>query len=59
MTRCPTSLHRALREYAEHYNAERPHQGVGNRTLRTVAGPFSTTLANVAGHERLGGLLRH
>ncbi len=53
------SLRRALSEYAEHYNAERPHQGVGNRTLRTVAGPRSTSLEDVLGHERLGGLLRH
>ena len=53
------SLRRALREYVEHYNAERPHQGLGNRVVDRSPLPRSTSLRLVTGHERLGGLLRH
>ena len=54
------SLLRALREYAAHYNGERPHQGVGNCVLQ----PKPRTLeavpaAPVESRDRLGGLLRH
>jgi hypothetical protein len=41
------------------YNAERPHQGLGNRVIDRPAEPRSTSLRLVTGHERLGGLLRH
>jgi putative transposase len=52
-------LQRALREYAEHYNGERPHQGVGNRVLtkRSKPRPYGTT--EVCSIDRLSGLLRH
>jgi transposase InsO family protein len=53
------SLRRALREYVVHYNAQRPHQGLGNRVIDRAAEPRSTSLRLVTGHERLGGLLRH
>ena len=53
------SLRRAVREYVEHYNQERPHQGIGNRVVTPSAVPRSTSLRSVTGHERLGGLLRH
>ena len=53
------SLRRALKEYVEHYNAERPHQGIGNQVISGRSGPRSTALDGVVGHERLGGLLRH
>lgn len=53
------SLRRAIREYVDHYHAERPHQGLGNRVIDRPAEPRSTSLRLVAGHERLGGLLRH
>jgi transposase len=52
------SLQRALREYVEHFHAERNHQGKGNvllfppNTDRYREGP-------VRCRERLGGLLRH
>jgi transposase InsO family protein len=52
------SLRRALREYVEHFHAERNHQGKGNvllfppNTDRYCEGP-------VRGRERLDGLLRH
>ena len=54
-----TSLRRALREYVDHYNTERPHQGLGNRVIDRAAEPRSTSIRLVARHERLGGLLRH
>ncbi|MCB9915604.1 MAG: transposase [Planctomycetes bacterium] len=47
-------LRRALREYLEHYNAERPHQGVGNVPLR----PRVRGHGEIECHERLGGLLK-
>ena len=53
------SLRRALREHVEHYNAERPHQGIGNRVLQHRLGPRSTSVEHVECRERLGGLLRH
>ena len=53
------SLRRALREYVDHYNAERPHQGLGNRVIDPSAVPRTTSLRLVTGHERLGGILRH
>jgi len=52
-------LQRALREYAEHYNRERPHQGVGNRPLLRMREPRPTGAAEVLAVERLGGILRH
>jgi len=52
------SLRRALREYVEHYHAERNHQGKGNVLLF----PHDTDVrqkAPVQCRERLGGLLRY
>ena len=54
------SLLRALREYAAHYNAERPHQGVGNRVLRPKPRAIEPApRRHVESRDRLGGLLRH
>jgi hypothetical protein len=53
------SLRRALREYVEHYNAERPNQGIASAVLEPPRGPRSTALDQVACRDRLGGLLRH
>ena len=53
------SLRRALKEYAAHYNAERPHQGIGSRVVQPACGPRSTELDEVVSRGRLGGLLRH
>jgi putative transposase len=52
------SLRRALREYVDHFHAERNHQGKGDillfprNTDRYREGP-------VRSRERLGGLLRY
>ncbi|MHC5211834.1 MAG: transposase [Planctomycetota bacterium] len=52
------SLHRAIREYTEHYHLERPHQGLGNELIeRARLRPTSGTEVHCT--ERLGGLLRH
>ena len=52
-------LRRALREYVEHYNEERPHQGIGNRVLTRRSKPRPCGAIEVRSMERLGGLLRH
>ena len=50
------SLRHAIDEYIEHYNEERPHQGIGNRPI--TLDPESRPASAVACRERLGGLLR-
>ena len=49
--------------YVTHYNAERPHQGVGNVPLPEVDEEEPRILKFPTGevrcHERLGGLLKH
>jgi transposase InsO family protein len=50
-------LRRVLSEFVAHYNAERPHQGVGNKTL-TPAAAEPLLHGDVVVDERLGGLLR-
>jgi transposase InsO family protein len=50
------SLRHALAEYAEHYNRERPHQGIGNRIIDPE--PVSSSREGaVERRARLGGLL--
>jgi len=46
-----------IEQYAEHYNIERPHQGVGNRPLTEPAEPPPEE-GIVQCRERLGGLLK-
>ena len=52
------SLRRALTEYVAYYDAERNHQGVGNRLLE----PLDASIAAnepVYRLERLGGMLNY
>jgi len=49
------SLDHAIREYAKHYNGERPHQGLDNELIH---GEPSSGRGDVIVHERLGGLLK-
>ena len=50
-------LRRVLNEFAEHYHAERPHQGLGNNLIaQTNDEPPDGD--KVVVDERLGGLLR-
>lgn len=49
-----------VREYVEHYCAERPHQGLGNRTVAGQRPPTPPDDRSTVTCEcRLGGLLRH
>jgi putative transposase len=52
-----------LREFLDHYHAERPHQGVGNRPLSQEDDPPAIlsvpSAAEVKCRQRLGGLLKH
>jgi putative transposase len=50
----PEHLEQVLREYIDHYNSERPHQGLGNRTI----GPWQVGQGEILCDERLGGLLK-
>ncbi len=52
------SLHRAIREYVEHYHRERPHQGLANEVI-DKAWTRPTLGTEIQCEERLGGLLRH
>jgi len=52
------SLRRALREYVVHYQAERNHQGVGNRLLESLA-MVSSNDERIHRRERLGGMLNY
>jgi putative transposase len=46
-----------IEEYVDHYNNERPHQGIGNRRINKPQVPPPRD-GPVACRERLGGLLR-
>ena len=50
------SLRRTLRQYERHYNAERTHQGIGNRLINGEK--RASTAGSVRCRPRLGGLLR-
>jgi transposase InsO family protein len=52
------SLRHALAEYAEHYNRERPHQGIGNRIIDPEP-VLSSREGAVDRHARLIENLRH
>ena len=60
-------LQHITKEFLEHYNEERPHQGVGNVPLSKAAAkskePEPTTLSfassKIQCKERLGGLIKH
>jgi transposase InsO family protein len=53
------SLHRAIREFVEHYHGERPHQGLGNRIIQFHSRPLTgASTTGIRGHDRLGGMLR-
>jgi transposase InsO family protein len=49
------ALEHAVREYAIHYNTERPHQGVGNVPLGSWE---PTTEGRIVCDQRLGGILK-
>ena len=51
-------LRRVLREYVEHYNHERPHQGIGNVLTRPHPSPANLN-GPIRRKQRLGGLLNY
>lgn len=52
------SLRRALTEFAEHYHAERNHQGIGNNII-TPGEEVGRTSGDIQRRDRLGGMLRY
>jgi putative transposase len=52
------SLRRALTEFAEHYHAERNHQGLGNNII-TPGEEVGRTSGDIQCSDRLGGMLRY
>jgi putative transposase len=48
-------LRYVVNEYVEHYNTERPHQGIGNNIIEPL--PQSKD-GKIICHKRLGGLLK-
>jgi transposase InsO family protein len=53
------SLQHALKEYAAHYHAERPHQGKGNVVLMPAPYQGTECEGSIRRRERLGGLLKY
>jgi putative transposase len=53
-----SSLRRAVRQFLEHYHAERNHQGLGNRLINAGA-EVGRRAGEVHCGERLGGVLRY
>ena len=51
-------LVRAVKEYLEHYHAERNHQGLGNDIIEP-GDEVGRTDGEIERRERLGGLLRY
>lgn len=51
-------LRTAVTEFAAHYHAERPHQGLGNELIDKRAEAANDNRGAVACRERLGGLLK-
>jgi transposase InsO family protein len=51
-----TSLRRAVVDYLEHYHAERNHQGLGNRLIRSTPSAAANN-GMVRRRQRLGGML--
>jgi len=47
-----------VREYVEHYHAERNHQGLDNELIEPVDGPDSVA-GRIECRERLGGMLKY
>ena len=52
------SLENAVREYVEHYHAERNHQGLGNELIEQPE-ESSAVAGKIECRERLGGMLKY
>ena len=51
------SLENAVREYVEHYHAERNHQGLGNELIQPV--DDEVVVGKIECRERLGGIMKY
>jgi len=52
------SLENAVREFVEHYHAERNHQGLGNELIQPSE-DTATWAGRIECRERLGGMLKY
>ena len=52
------SLHRATREYLEHYRRERNHQGLNGKIIH-AGRELGRVVGRIRSKERLGGMLRY
>ncbi|MCP4858152.1 MAG: transposase [Fuerstiella sp.] len=52
------SLENAVREYVEHYHAERNHQGLGNQLI-DPSDNVNAVAGKIECRERLGGMLKY
>lgn len=52
-----THLAHIIAEYVDHYDTERPHQGMGDRPLAATGLPVTTR--RIVCRQQLRGLLRH
>jgi putative transposase len=51
-------LHHAVTEYADHYNAHRPHRSLGQAApLRALPRPADSDNVRILRRDRLGGLI--
>ncbi len=50
-------VHYVIQEYINHYNSERPHQGLGNRRINHAEQPPPAREGPILCRQRLGGLL--
>ncbi len=52
------SLHRAIREFVDHYHHERNHQGLGNQLILPPPAP-GRPHGPIRCRQRLGGMLKY
>ena len=52
------SLENAVREYVEHYHAERNHQGLGNELIEP-SDDAGAVAGKIECRERFGGMLKY
>ncbi|MEM6260609.1 MAG: transposase [Planctomycetota bacterium] len=50
-------LRHVVNQYVEHYNTERPHQGIGNVPIDSSE--KVTVVGKIECKQRLGGMLKH
>ena len=51
-------LERVLRVFVDHYNTQRPHRALAQRSPEPGMPPPTSTVGEIRRHDRLGGLIR-